>query len=188
MPLQRFRPPAGARGREDPARTGMGRCSVHTCVFPRLHRRWVRQPAAPPWRVRAATATHACRSELTVTPAAPSRVERGALGGSDGPWCAGARHPGRLCSSVALPEHPGQRYRNGSAGVGERQTGSGGQQRDALPPPSARLPVSDHGKAEGTGRRTSWGGEGRRPLVWSHVNWDGLRSVPASPACSCIAA
>lgn len=107
MPLQRFRPPAGARGREDPARTGMGRCSVHTCVFPRLHRRWVRQPAAPPWRVRAATATHACRSELTVTPAAPSRVERGALGGSDGPWCAGARHPGRLCSSVALPEHPG---------------------------------------------------------------------------------
>lgn len=147
-------------GRTTTPRTGLGRCSGHTCVFIGGGR------AAPPRRVRAATATHARRSALTVTPAAPSRVERGARG-SDGSWRAGARHPGRLCSSAALPEQLGLGRRATAARVraSSRQVVAGRRgMRDALPPPSARLPVSGHRKAEGAGRRTSWGGAGRRPL------------------------
>lgn len=75
--------------------------------------------------------------------------------GPDGPRCAGARHRRWLGFSAALPELPRTwAARNGSAGAagseaGEPQPGSGGRRWDALPPPSARLPVSGHGKSAG---------------------------------------
>lgn len=131
----------------------------------RVRRRQAQQVAAPARSGRRGSASPAPTRRVSAnrhTGRAPSRGTWRT--GLDGPRCAGARDPRRLDFSAALQERPGLGLRATAAWVrgseaGEPQPGSGGPQRDALPPPSARLPDSGHGKSAGQTGGPAEGGD-----------------------------
>lgn len=157
-------PGGGAR----PLGTSGGR-SGGVCVFPPHPEggRHCRLPA-PPRRGSRASASPAPTRRVSANRHTGRASARGTwCTGPDGPRCAGARDPRRLGFSAALQECPGLGRRATAARVrgseaGKPQPGSGGPQRDALTPSSARLSHSGHRKSMG---QTGGPAEGRDPAL-----------------------